>query len=134
MFQPGVAVDVPLMGNKTAIFSERMRKFYNYAINSDGSKNIKFTASVKPEWRDRPHRTVIKHLDVHYNPMTKSITKKQYHLKYKTVAYQFDVTLQAQLTPFGNTGDLLPTKIKYEGSWNAATKKSERGKFEIRIH
>ena len=34
MFQPGSPVDVPIIGNRTAIFEPQMRPYYDYALRS----------------------------------------------------------------------------------------------------
>ena len=34
IFQPGEKANIPMIGNKTALFSEKMRKYYQYGIES----------------------------------------------------------------------------------------------------
>ena len=57
IFSPGEKANVPLIGNKTAIFEQEMLPFYNYSISSkkyiDGSDCYVFTAKVKPEFQER---------------------------------------------------------------------------------
>ena len=75
IFQPGEKVDVPIIGGKTAIFEEKMAKYYDYAINSEAHQNgmdcYVFRVHVKPEFQDRKEgKTVVKSLETFFEKKT----------------------------------------------------------------
>lgn len=136
IFQPGEAVDVPLIGKKTALFTEDMAQYYDYSITSTNYNNqipaYVFTAKVKPMYSDKKEgKTVIKHLETYFEKETFQVLGRKYQLLYKGALFDFDVNMEIDLKKMGNA--YLPEYIKYEGEWNIPTKKIEKGWFEIKF-
>lgn len=134
MFQPGQKVNVPLIGNKTAIFSKKMRPFYDYKIESKKYNQDKdcyvFTAKVKDQYQERKEgKTIIKYMETYFDKKTFQVVARDYHLKYKGALFSFDVQMEVELKNIGN--QFVPEKINYKGSWNIPTKKREIGEFQV---
>jgi hypothetical protein len=136
IFQPGEEVDVPIIGKKTALFTEDMVKYYDYSITSTKYKNqfpaYVFAAKVKPMYSDKKEgKTVIKYLETYFEKETFQVLGRKYQLLYKGALFDFDVNMEIELKKLGNV--YLPEYIKYEGEWNIPTKKIEKGWFEIKF-
>ncbi len=135
MFQPGQEVNVPFIGGKTAIFSDRLSEYYNYSITSaafDGKDCYLFTAEVKPEFTEhKVDKTVIKQMETYFEKSSFQVVGRNYHLFYQGAFFDFDVAMRILLT---KTEDwYLPTKITYQGSWNIPAKKPEIGRFSMEV-
>ena len=132
IFSPGSKVDVPLIGKKTAIFSEKMMPYYDYAIVSKVYKNGQacyvFSASVKPEFLKRKKKkTVIKYLETYFDQQSFQVVARSYQLAYKSALFEFDVRMEVQLTL--KNGKYLPEIVSYEGVWDVPLKQKERCQF-----
>lgn len=135
MFSPGEAANVPLMGDKTAIFTEEMRRYYDYKIEVDslrGHEVFVFTASVKPEWIDNEHRTVIKYLKIYIDRQSLGLLGKAYRLAYQTIPYGFDIRLDVSLKSVQD-GRYYPTSVVYDGFWRIPIGKYEEATFQVEI-
>ncbi len=133
MFAPGTDARVPLLGDKTAIFSEDMRPYYDYRIKADllnGQSCYLFEVEVKPNFQDeKTHKTVIKKLQTWFDEDNRQILQRTYHLTGKTIAYSFDVTMHVQVTLVKD--QYVPTFIEYNGAWKVIGKKREIAKFTV---
>ena len=134
IFQPGEQVDVPLIGKKTAIFSQKQSLYYNYSISSKTYKDsfdcYVFGVKVKPEFaRRKSGKTIIKNLETYFDKKTFQVVARNYTLQYQSAAFDFDVTMDVQLLK--RAGKYYPEKIKYVGRWDIPTKKPEIAQFEV---
>lgn len=133
IYNPGKEVDIPLIGRKTAIFDKKMIKYYDFKIQSrrykDNTPCYVFTAIAKPK---RPNKTVIKYLEMWLDKAELGIISKKYHLKTKTVVFNFDIKMDVDLieTPKG----IVPSRIDYDGAWKAPTKQKEIAKFLLKFN
>jgi hypothetical protein len=132
IFQPGMATDVPFIGDKTAIFSEKMADQYQFTITSahclPGRDCYVFAAKVKPEVEQKhPGRTVVKYLETWFEKGTLQVLGRRYHLLYLGWAFDFDVLMDISLTKQGNR--YLPEKIEYRGRWDIPAQKPEIAEF-----
>ncbi len=136
IFSPGEKANVPLIGNKTAIFDKKMQAYYDYSIQSDLYKNeidaYVFTAQVKPEFlKKKKNKTVIKHLRTYFDKTTFNVIARTYQLAYDGAFFDFDVKMHIELK---KEKDLyFPEIIQYDGNWDVVGKKRERGRFELRV-
>lgn len=134
IFQPGERVNVPLIGNKTAIFSSEMQPYYDYAITSkayqDGVDCYVFSARVKPN--TKPDKTVIKYLETYFDKTTFQVVARKYHLMYFGAAFDFDVRMDMQLRKLGKL--YIPQRLHYQGFWDIPAKKPERVEFKTRFY
>lgn len=130
IFQPGKEVDVPFIGGKTAIFEEKMIKYYDFYIssktNAENQECYVFKAVVKPE--TATNKTIIKYLETYFDKEDFQVVGRNYHLKYDSL-FDFDVRMKVALTQF--EGQYLPKKVSYQGNWKIPTQTRERVRFMI---
>ncbi|MEM1123059.1 MAG: hypothetical protein AAGJ18_21635, partial [Bacteroidota bacterium] len=130
IFQPGKEVDVPFIGGKTAIFKEKMLKYYDFYILSETLENGKdcyvFRAVTKPNFA--PNKTIIKYLETYFEKSTFQVMARNYHLKYSSL-FDFDVKMKVLLTQ--KDDKYLPELVNYSGNWKIPTQKRERVDFTI---
>lgn len=134
IFTPGEKANVPFIGKKTAIFSDRMLDYYQFNISSDmyaGTECYVFTASVKPGFADLPAKTVIKYLATWFRKSDFQVMGRNYRLSHRTILYNFDVEMDIQL--IRTDGAYYPDSIRYDGFWNIPFKKFEKGNFTVRF-
>ena len=134
IFNPGKKVDVPFIGNKTAIFSEKMAPYYDYSITSkiygDSIDCYVFKAIVKPEFQIRKKdKTVIKDLETYFDKSTFQVVARHYQLAYAGAAFDFDVTMDIELDKV--LDQYIPISIVYDGWWDVPARKPEISKFSI---
>jgi hypothetical protein len=129
IFNPGTEVEgVPLIGKKMAIFDEDMSQYYDYFINAetyqDSIKCYKFICRAKPGAHLKTNnKTVIKELISWFDRKTFNIVRRQYVLSYSSIFFDFDVTMEINLTQLN--GALVPVINTYKGSFNIPFRKEE---------
>ncbi len=130
IFQPGKEVDVPFIGGKTAIFKEKMLKYYDFFILSKTYKDqtdcYVFRAVAKQQYSSS--KTIIKYLETYFDKTTFQVLARNYHLKYNSL-FDFDVKMKVELTQ--KKGKYYPAFIDYSGNWKIPTKKRELVDFSI---
>jgi len=133
IFNPGEKSDIPFIGNKTEIFSPKMSKYYNFYIKHENYKDsipaYTFIATAKPGFP--PNKTVIKYIKTYFGKKDFQVLAREYHLKYHTLVYDFDVKMKIELNKIN--GMYYPGKIRYYGNWHILFKKREKCKFETEI-
>lgn len=127
-FDPGKKIPgIPFMGGKTAIFDENMSERYDYALDMadyDGKTCYLFTIQAKEGYKGR---VVIDRMVTWFDAKSLDILARHYRLSYDTGVYDFDVSMEVQMTHFGNL--LVPRVLRYNGTWDIPLKKRERGLF-----
>ena len=136
IFSPGQKADVPLIGNKTAIFDSDMKKYYDFSITSrkynDQVDCYVFTAALKPIYTTKKKdKTVVKFLETFFDKTTFNIVSRNYHLAYYGALFDFDVKMNIECAALGDS--YIPVFINYDGFWDIPGRKPEIGKFTIRI-
>ncbi len=137
IFSPGRKTNIPFIGRKMEIFSKKMRKYYNFSITStyyqDSIPCYVFTASLKPNLTlSQADETVLKYLKTLFSRKNLQIIRREYHLKYKTIAYDFNVKMAIKLQKINEK--YYPQNIKYDGTWHVLFKKRETCKFSTKIY
>lgn len=132
MFNPGAAIsDIPIVGEKMAIFDDHMVPYYDYKIwqfdYRDSIPCYAFTCKAKPEFRS--DKTVIKDLTSYFNMETMEVMKREYHVMYKSALFEFDVHINVDLEKVGTA--LVPVKINYAGFWDVPLQKAEYVNFVL---
>lgn len=134
IFSPGQEANVPLIGKKTAIFTEEMRPYYNFSIQSknyqDGTECYVFTATARPEFKE--DKTVIKYLETWFRKDDFQITARNYRLKYLSLPFDFEVEMKVKLTKVGQL--FVPENIDYKGFFDIPFKKAEYGEFSVKLY
>jgi len=127
-FNPGKKINgLPFISNKTAIFGESMSDKYNMEIdfkNYDTIPCYVFNIKVKS---DKKNDVVIDNMTTWFNSKTFDIVARNYSLSYDAGVYDFDVEMEVQMTKAGDL--LVPSLLKYNGSWKRIFKKREHGVF-----
>lgn len=132
IFSPGSHADVPLIGNKTEVFSSKMVDYYDFLISADTLDDVPvyiFEARVKDEFVSREAKTVIKSLKTWFERKNFQVISRNYTLAHNTALYMFDVTMHIDLVRIDE--QYYPLIVKYDGTWNIPTRKRETGTFEI---
>lgn len=134
IFFPGQKADVPFIGKKTAIFEEKMAKFYDFSITSRKYNSeidcYVFLAKVKPNVRKG--KTVIKHMETFFDKNTFQVIGRNYHLKHSGAMFDFDVKMDIKLKKVADK--YVPEFIDYDGNWDVPAKRREISKFGIKFY
>lgn len=127
-FDPGKKVPgIPFMGDKTEIFEKGQSENYEFSIDFvdyEGQSCYLFSIKAK---EGRGGRVVIDNMITWFNSRTMEIVARNYDLSYKAGVYDFDVHMEVLMTHFD--GLLVPKILRYNGTWDVAFKKRERGVF-----
>jgi len=132
MFNPGSGINsVPFIGDKLAIFSNKMVPFYDYRISSGYTSDSVYCYifEVTAKSSSRKNDTVIKYMRSYFDKKNLMVLKREYHLKYKSLILDFDINMDVRNIMSG--GELLPKYIRYDGQWDIPFKKAEIIKFTI---
>lgn len=133
LFAPGTKIDLPLMGDKTAIFSEDQMKKYQFSLSLDSTSYdesvYEFLIKADPAYSQ--DETVIKELKTVFDAQDLQVLHRSYRLTSNTVVYSFDVTMNIRVEKID--GVFLPTTITYDGWWKIPFKKPEWCRFNFEI-
>ncbi len=131
-FNPGRKIPgIPFIGNKLDLYDDHAKKLYNYSLNYDTYKGeYAYEFSIKPK-EDlgffKRGDIVIDEMTTWFDAKTMEVIARTYTLSYKAGFYDFDVSMQVEMTHAGNL--LVPQTMRYKGNFSAVTKKRERGEF-----
>jgi hypothetical protein len=70
---------------------------------------------------------VVDEMTTWFDAQTMEVLARTYSLSYKAGLYDFNVSMQVEMTKTGNL--LVPQTMRYKGNFSAITKKRERGEF-----
>lgn len=129
IFQPGVGLDIPLVGHQTDIFSKDHYTSYEFYFTEKEFKEqayYVFTADLK-EGEDLP----IQYLETWFTQDDLQITQRHFHILTDHWVYQADVIMSIVLQKY--QASYIPLKINYSGSWDIPGSKAENGNFQISI-
>ena len=62
-----------------------------------------------------------------FDALTMEVVARNYSLSYDAGVYDFDVSMEVEMTKFGEY--LVPKTLRYKGNWDVVFKKRERGVF-----
>lgn len=131
-FNPGRKIPgIPFIGNKLDLYDEDAHKLYNYTLDYDTYKgSYAYVFSIKPkddlgffQRRD----IVVDEMTTWFDAKTMEVIARTYSLSYKAGFYDFNVSMQVEMTKAGDL--LVPETMRYKGNFSAITKKRERGEF-----
>lgn len=127
-FNPGKRINgLPLISNKTEIFTKAMAKHYDMRIDAgeiSGEPAYIFYIRAKP---GHERNVVIKEMTTWFSGDRFDILARNYSLSYNAGVYDFDVQMRVRMSRIGEL--LVPSLIAYNGDWKVMTKKRERGVF-----
>jgi hypothetical protein len=124
-------------GIKTALFSEKMRKYYKYGIESknysDGTPCYVFTIKVKDEYSEKKSgRTVVKFMETYFSRKDFQVMGREYEVEYPGPFFSFNIKVNVNLDYLGNK-QYLPQIVSYSGEWDIPGRKKEIGKFKMQV-
>ncbi len=135
IFKPGSKADVPFIANRTAVFSKRMSKFYDYKIQEkeyNGRLCHVFIIEAKEKYRRRrENQTVINYLETYFEKLTHQVVARNYEIEYHGI-FDVKVKMDIAVTQLAN-GEYIPTRISYDGRWVVPTQKPENCKFTMQF-
>lgn len=131
-FNPGKKIPgIPFIGGKIALFDEDVAKRYDFVIDMDAFKGemcYVFTLTPREGLSDsKKDKIVVDEMITWFNINTWEIVARKYSLSYNAGVYDFDVHMEVEMTKFGEY--LVPSLMRYDGNWDVAFKKRERGIF-----
>ncbi len=136
IYTPGQQANIPLIGDKTAIFDEKMIENYDFSIHSglheSGIESYIFKAIVKPYFNNaNPEETVVKYLEIYVEKDNLQVLSRNYKLQYNAGVYNFDILMKVKLEQYKDK--YVPTDIIYDGYWKVVGKKREDCRFQFKL-
>lgn len=131
-FNPGKKIKgIPFIGDKLDLYDDHAGKVYDYRLDVQEFHGTPcFIFSIKPK-EDlglfRKDDIVVDEMITWFDMKTLDVLARNYSLSYKAGVYDFDVTMEVEMTKF--EGLLVPKILRYKGNWNVIFKKRERGVF-----
>ncbi len=127
-FNPGKRINgIPFISNKTAIFEDDMADRYDMSIDMDlYNKTSCYIFKLKVK-EGSESGVVIDEMTTWFNDSTYEVVARNYSLSYSAGVYDFKVRMEVEMTHFGKY--LVPALLRYNGNWDVAFKKRERGVF-----
>lgn len=135
IFSPGRPVSgIPFISKKTEIFSPEMRNLYRYDFAKgtylDSIPVYRFKVIQRPSLnQDQKDEVMIKELTTIFDRRNFQILGRYVDMKFKNMVMDFNVQMNIELNRFD--GELLPTKISYQGNWDVPFHKEERASFLV---
>ncbi|RYY56270.1 MAG: hypothetical protein EOO09_07285 [Chitinophagaceae bacterium] len=131
-FNPGKKIPgIPFIGEKINIFDPDVAELYDFAIDQvqyEGQAAFVFSVKAREDLSSGERdRIVIDDMVTWFDAKTMDVLARNYRLSYNALAYDFDVSMEVQMTRFN--GLLVPRTLRYNGNWDVAFKKRERGVF-----
>lgn len=131
-FNPGKRIPgIPFIGNKLDVFDEDVARFYDFNIDVEDYREVpcyKFSIRKKEGLSGgQRDKIVFDNITTWFDAKSLSILGRTYDLSYNAAVYDFDVHMEVQMTQFN--GMLVPQLIRYNGNWDVAFKKREKGIF-----
>lgn len=134
LFNPGAEIEnVPLIGDKMAIFSDKMMPYYHYSIYpdtwADSVPCVVFSCYAQEGEEDK---TVIRDMTTYFHRDTHEVIARKYRLAHNTILFDFDITMEVENKHVD--GRLVPRHITYSGMWNIPFKRPEIISFQLKCH
>jgi hypothetical protein len=131
-FNPGKKIQgIPLIGNKLDLYDEYANKFYNYRLDIveyHGRLAYVFSIVPKEELSGlKKDNIVIDEMTTWFDMKSLEVMARNYSLSYKAGVYDFDVSMEVEMTKFN--GLTVPSVLRYKGNWDVIFKKRERAIF-----
>lgn len=129
-FNPGKKISgIPMIGNKLDLYDETAHKLYDYkldVVEFHGAMSYLFTITPKEDMV-KSDRVVVDQMVTWFDMKTLEVQARNYSLSYKAGIYDFDVSMEVEMTKFN--GLSVPKILRYKGNWDVVFKKRERAMF-----
>lgn len=129
-FNPGKKIPgIPFIGDKLDLYDEDAHKLYDYkldVVEFHGVLSYLFSITPKEE-KINSDRVVVDQMVTWFDMKTLEVLARNYSLSYKAGVYDFDVSMEVEMTKFD--GLTVPKILRYKGDWDVIFKKRERAIF-----
>lgn len=129
-FNPGKKISgIPFIGDKLDLYDESAHKLYDYKLDIvefHGALSYVFSISPKEE-SIQNDKVVVDQMVTWFDMKTLEVLARNYSLSYKAGVYDFDVSMEVEMTKF--EGLSVPKILRYKGNWDVVFKKRERALF-----
>ncbi|WP_235918454.1 hypothetical protein [Sediminibacterium soli] len=129
-FNPGKKIPgIPFIGDKLDLYDESAHRLYDYRLDvQDFQGNPAYVFSITPkEDKVKSDRIVVDQMITWFDIKTLEVLSRTYALSYKAGVYDFDVSMEVEMTKFA--GLTVPKILRYKGNWDVIFKKRERAVF-----
>jgi hypothetical protein len=131
-FNPGKKIPgIPLIGNKINVFDPDVAEYYDFLIDQveyEGKPCYLFSVKAREDLSgSEKNKIVIDNMVTWFDAKTMEVLARNYRLSYDAGVYDFDVSMEVQMTKSGDY--LVPKTLRYKGNWDVVFKKRERGVF-----
>ncbi len=131
-FNPGKKIPgIPFIGNKLDLYDESAHKLYDYKLDIQeyhGALCSVFSITPKEDLGFlKNDRVVVDQMVTWFDQKTLEVLGRNYSLSYKAGVYDFDVSMEVEMTRFGEL--IVPRVLRYKGNWDVIFKKRERAVF-----
>jgi hypothetical protein len=131
-FNPGKKIDgIPLIGNKLDLYDESAHQLYDYRLDiQEYHGQICYVFSITPKegmGLFKNNRIVVDQMVTWFDMKSLEVLARNYSLSYKAGVYDFDVSMEVEMTKFNNL--TVPKILRYKGNWDVIFKKRERAIF-----
>ncbi|WP_439505735.1 hypothetical protein [Sediminibacterium sp.] len=132
-FNPGKKISgIPFIGDKLDLYDETAHKYYDYRLDIEEYKGeLCYVFSIMPKANlgfIKNDRIVVDQMVTWFNMKTMAVLARNYALSYKAGVYDFDVSMEVEMTNLGNNL-IVPKTLRYKGNWDVIFKKRERAIF-----
>ncbi len=131
-FNPGKKIPgIPFIGNKINVFDPDVAEYYDFLIDQleyEGKQAYLFSVKARADLSPgEKNKIVIDDMVTWFDAKTMEVLARNYSLSFDAGVYDFDVSMEVQMTKFGDY--LVPKTLRYKGNWDVVFKKRERGVF-----
>jgi outer membrane lipoprotein-sorting protein len=131
-FNPGKKIPgIPFIGDKLDLYDDRAHKYYDYRLDyTEYQGKYAYVFSIKPKEdlsASKENGIVVDAMTTWFDASTMEVMARNYALSYKAGVYDFNVSMEVQMTKIGDL--LVPQVLRYKGNWSVILKKRENGQF-----
>ena len=129
-FNPGKKISgIPFIGDKLDLYDESAHKLYDYKLDVvEFHGELCYVFSIMPKEEEAKNdKVVVDQMVTWFNMKTLEVLARNYSLSYKAGVYDFDVSMEVEMTKF--EGLTVPKILRYKGDWDVIFKKRERALF-----
>lgn len=131
-FNPGKKIPgIPFIGNKLDLYDSKAHKLYDYRLDyTEYNGKYAYVFSIKPKdnlGMFKEDDIVVDNMTTWFDATTMEVMARTYALSYKAGVYDFDVSMEVEMTKAGDL--LVPAVLRYKGNWDVVFKKREKARF-----
>lgn len=131
-FNPGKKIPgIPFIGDKLDLYDASAHELYDYRLDVEEVRgNLVYVFSITPKESLgflKNDRIVVDRMVTWFDMKTMEVLARNYSLSYKAGVYDFDVSMEVEMTRFQQL--LVPKILRYKGNWDVIFKKREKAIF-----